>query len=59
MVEKNAFIEKMGWVLRKCWKKYAYFEKNGWVGDFDAFAKKFSVCSAIFFLTPPPPGSIR
>ena len=33
-------------------EKYAYFEKNGWVGDFDAFAEIFSVCSAIFFLTP-------
>ena len=51
--EKYAYIGKKGVGGQTVLEKICINGKNGWVGDFGVFADFFSICSAIFFLTPP------
>ena len=52
--EKSAKLRTKwgGWSV-SAGKKMHKRKKNGWVGDFGVFADFFSMCSSIFFLTPP------
>ena len=52
-------LEEIGWVFVGAGKNLHILEENGWVGVFIAKTDFFIICSAIFFLTPPPVYTIQ